>query len=75
MRKRVKLASQQMWVCVVEDKYYHWETLSFKRKFSIDKMVQMAAFDFDAPDFEWQHLRNWGFKCVKVVINPELPCT
>lgn len=58
-----------MWICQA-DGHYHYDSLDYTRKGSIQKEVEYAQKVIQ-PDFMWPNLQEWGFQCVKVKVTIE----
>lgn len=71
MSKRTDLTPKTMWICIADGKYYDWNSLDSTRRGSIDKEVQRACREL-APDYDWQALRRFGYKCIKVTVKIEI---
>lgn len=62
-KKTNKDVPQKMWICVAENNHFHYNTLAYTKKDSIRKEVEYAQ-EVIQPNFEWEGLVSWDFKCV-----------
>lgn len=60
----------KMWVCVANG-IVDESSLANTRKASIQREVDRAHAQIQ-PDFEWEDLKYYGYKCVKVNVKIEL---
>jgi hypothetical protein len=65
MEKTVK-----MWVCVANG-IVDASSLAYTRKMSVQREVDRARSQIQ-PDLEWEDVKSWGYKCVKVNVKIEL---
>jgi hypothetical protein len=65
MEKTVK-----MWVCVANG-IVDESSLAYTRKMSVQREVDRARSQIQ-PDLEWEDVKSWGYKCVKVNVKIEL---
>lgn len=60
----------KMWVCVAGG-IVDASSLAYTRKMSVQKEVERARAQIQ-PDFEWEDLKHYGYKCVKANVKIEI---
>ncbi len=67
---QISMKNKIMWICVADEMHFDENSLATTRKESIRRLVERAQAQAQ-PDLEWNDLKFWGYKCVKVIVKFE----